>query len=32
VHVEDGKIVAYHTYYDQLGLLTQLGLMGKPGD
>lgn len=26
--VRDGKIVAYHTYYDQLGLLTQLGLMG----
>jgi ketosteroid isomerase-like protein len=25
--VRDGKIVAYHTYYDQLGLLTQLGLM-----
>jgi len=21
--VRDGKIVAYHTYYDQLGLLTQ---------
>jgi ketosteroid isomerase-like protein len=26
--VRDRKIVAYHTYYDQLGLLTQLGLMG----
>jgi steroid delta-isomerase-like uncharacterized protein len=26
--VRNGKIVAYHTYYDQLGLLTQLGLMG----
>ena len=26
--VRDGRIVAYHTYYDQLGLLTQLGLMG----
>jgi len=26
--VADGRIVAYHTYYDQLGLLTQLGLMG----
>jgi steroid delta-isomerase-like uncharacterized protein len=26
--VRDGKIVAYHTYYDQLSLLTQLGLMG----
>ena len=25
--VRDGKVVAYHTYYDQLGLLTQLGLM-----
>jgi steroid delta-isomerase-like uncharacterized protein len=25
--VRDGRIVAYHTYYDQLGLLTQLGLM-----
>ena len=25
--VEDGKIVSYHTYYDQVGLLTQLGLM-----
>ena len=29
--VRDGKIVAYHTYDDQLGLLTQLGLMGDPG-
>lgn len=26
--VQDGKIVSYHTYYDQLDLLTQLGLMG----
>ncbi len=25
--VRDRKIVAYHTYYDRLGLLTQLGLM-----
>ena len=25
--VSAGKIVSYHTYYDQLGLLTQLGLM-----
>jgi steroid delta-isomerase-like uncharacterized protein len=25
--VEAGKIVSYHTYYDQVGLLTQLGLM-----
>ncbi len=24
--VHDGKIVSYHTYYDQLGLLSQLGL------
>lgn len=23
----DGKIVSYHTYYDQLGLLQQLGVM-----
>jgi len=23
--VRDGKIVSYHTYYDQLGLLAQLG-------
>jgi steroid delta-isomerase-like uncharacterized protein len=29
--VRDGKIVAYHTYYDQLGLLTQLGLMEQTG-
>ncbi len=27
--VRDGRIVAYHTYYDQLGLLTQLGLMDE---
>ena len=25
--VRDGKIVSYHTYYDQLGLLTQLGAL-----
>jgi len=25
--VRDGKIASYHTYYDQLGLLTQLGLI-----
>ena len=25
--VEGGAIVSYHTYYDQLSLLTQLGLM-----
>jgi len=24
----DGAIVSYHTYYDQLGLLAQLGLTG----
>jgi ketosteroid isomerase-like protein len=24
--VRDGKIVSYHTYYDQLGLLAQLGV------
>ena len=23
----DGTIVSYHTYYDQFGLLTQLGVM-----
>jgi len=23
---QDGRIVSYHTYYDQLGLLTQLGV------
>ncbi len=28
--VRNGRIVSYHTYYDQLGLLTQLGLMGDP--
>ncbi len=28
--IQHGKIVSYHTYYDQLGLLTQLGLMGSP--
>ena len=27
--VRNGKIVAYHTYYDQLGLLTQLGFDGS---
>lgn len=26
-HVREGEIVSYHTYYDELGLLTQLGLM-----
>jgi ketosteroid isomerase-like protein len=25
--VRGAEIIAYHTYYDQLGLLTQLGLM-----
>jgi ketosteroid isomerase-like protein len=28
--VRNGKVVSYHTYYDQLGLLTQLGLMPDP--
>ena len=27
--IRSGKIVSYHTYYDQLGMLTQLGLMGN---
>jgi ketosteroid isomerase-like protein len=26
--IRSGKIVSYHTYYDQLRLLTQLGLIG----
>jgi ketosteroid isomerase-like protein len=26
--IRGGQIVSYHTYYDQLGMLTQLGLMG----
>jgi ketosteroid isomerase-like protein len=30
--VADGKIISYHTYDDQLGLLTQLGLMGHPAE
>jgi predicted ester cyclase len=31
--VDEVKIVSYHTYYGQLGLLTQLGLMvGEPAD
>jgi ketosteroid isomerase-like protein len=30
--VRDARIVSYRTYYDQLGLLTQLGLMGEPAD
>ena len=25
-HVGDGKIRSYHTYYDQLGLLAQMGV------
>ncbi len=25
--LSDGKIASYHTYYDQVGLLTQLGLL-----
>lgn len=28
--VRGGKIVSYHTYYDQLGLLTQLGALEEP--
>ena len=28
--IQDGQIVAYHTYYDQVSLLTQLGLMPEP--
>jgi steroid delta-isomerase-like uncharacterized protein len=27
--MREGKIVAYRTYYDQLGLVTQLGLMDQ---
>jgi len=27
--IREGKLVSYHTYYDQLGLLTQLGLLGE---
>jgi ketosteroid isomerase-like protein len=27
--VRDGKIASYHTYYDQLGLMTQLGLIDE---
>ena len=27
--VRDGVIVSYHTYYDQLGVLAQLGLIGE---
>jgi steroid delta-isomerase-like uncharacterized protein len=27
--LSDGRIVEYRTYYDQVGLLTQLGLMGE---
>ena len=27
--VRAGRIVSYHTYYDQLSMLTQLGLMGE---
>ena len=27
--IRSGRIVSYHTYYDQLGMLTQLGLMGS---
>jgi steroid delta-isomerase-like uncharacterized protein len=28
--LSDGKIVEYRTYYDQVGLLTQLGLVESP--
>jgi len=28
--IQQGRIVAYHTYYDQISLLTQLGLMPEP--
>src|ERR1700719_3037874 len=28
--IQQGRIVAYHTYYDQVSLLTQLGLMPEP--
>ena len=27
--IQNGKIVSYHTYYDQLGMLTEMGLMGS---
>jgi ketosteroid isomerase-like protein len=27
--IRSGRIISYHTYYDQLGMLTQLGLMGS---
>jgi predicted ester cyclase len=27
--IRNAKIVSYHTHYDQLGMLTQLGLMGS---
>jgi ketosteroid isomerase-like protein len=30
--VRDAKITSYHTYYDQLGLLTQLGLIGDSAE
>lgn len=32
VRVEHRQIVSYHTYYDQLGFLTQLGLMDQPAE
>jgi steroid delta-isomerase-like uncharacterized protein len=28
--IQDGQILAYHTYYDQVSLMTQLGLMPEP--
>jgi steroid delta-isomerase-like uncharacterized protein len=30
MRVEDGKIAEFHLYYDQVQLLTQLGLMPEP--
>jgi predicted ester cyclase len=30
IRVADGKIVSFHLYYDQVEVLTQLGLMPEP--
>ncbi len=30
IRVADGKIVSFHLYYDQVDVLTQLGLMPEP--
>src|SRR5436190_17038607 len=30
IRVADGKIAAFHLYYDQVQILTQLGLMPEP--